>query len=137
MLRTKLVSTIIIILAIFAFAIVFAGDDDDDDDDNDAMAPPPCPCFDKAFLDDVHLATPLLCIVNDQGDRLDRPELAIISLRRNGVPNITISPEKFSWQCTIIDAASISQVFPITEAERISCAELLLAFIADNSLPCP
>ena len=137
MLRTRLVSTIIIILAIFAFAIVFAGDDDDDDDDDDAMAPPPCPCFDKAFLDDVHLATPLSCSVNDQGDRLDRPELAIISLRGNGLPNITISPERFSWQCTIRFAMSLPQVIPITEAERISCAELLLAFIADNSLACP
>jgi len=37
MLRNKLISTSIVILAIFAFAIVFAGDDDDDDD---AMSPP-------------------------------------------------------------------------------------------------
>jgi len=95
-----------------------------------------CPCFDKTFLDDLHEQNTLQCDTNNNGDRLDRPELGIISLG-DDFSTARIWPGTFTWTCHTQEPGSIFQDIPVTFEERIICAELLLTFIAENGLSIP
>jgi len=141
MLRTKLILISVAILSIFIVlpAIACHRNDTAHGQDSNCNTLPPepiCPCFDRAFLDTLHRNDEMYCDTNDNGDRPDRPELAVIQL--NGASSHAwVRPGNFAWSCNTQEPEFIFQDMPVTFEERIGCAELLLTFMTDNSFdPC-
>jgi len=90
-----------------------------------------CPCFDREFLGSTS------CLENDNGDRPDRPELATIVLASpKAAVELRVSIPRLGWICTYTHQNS-ETTMPVTEEERIACAELLLALIEEKQLMCP